>query len=269
MITKIYNNYFDKVKSIIDKIPTQTGSFGYDPWGYSPESALKGMFIAKLFYDYYFRVEAYGLNNIPSKGRILLISHHSGQIPTDAVLISIAVATNPNGPRAVRSMIERYSPTLPFIGNLLNDLGAVIGDPINCIKMLERDEAVIVFPEGIKGAVKHWKKRYQLQRFGTGFMRLALKTNSPIVPIAVIGCEETMPGLGSYDLLAKLIGVPKIPITIPFPLPVKVRLFFGQPMTFEGDSENEKELEPLVEKVKESISGMIKIGINSRTSVFF
>ena len=76
----------------------------------------------------------------------------------------------------------------------------------------------MVFPEGIGGSGKTWWKRYQLQRFGTGFVRIALQTQSPIVPVAIVGCEETYPSLFTVDWLARLFRVPYMPITPFWPL---------------------------------------------------
>ena len=137
-------------------------------------------------------------------------------------------------------MAERFFPTVPFIGNLINQVGGVIGDPTNCIKMLQNEEIVIVFPEGVRGSGKLYKKRYQLQRFGNGFMHIAMTYKTPIIPVGVVGCEETMPSLYDIKPLAKLIGVPYVPVTIPFPLPAKVIINFGEPMMFEGDIDNEE-----------------------------
>src|SRR5262249_20160467 len=141
----------------------------------------------------------------PANGRLLIVGNHSGQLPMDGVLVGYALLTNPHGPRAARAMIERFFPTVPFLGNLLNGLGAVIGDPLNCAKMLEAGEAIIVFPEGIRGSGKPYRKRYELQRFGNGFVHLAMAHKTPILPVGIVGCEETMPSLGSIDPLARLL----------------------------------------------------------------
>ncbi|MGH8541659.1 MAG: lysophospholipid acyltransferase family protein, partial [Stenotrophobium sp.] len=182
-----------EIDELVARIPKPVGSFGYDPWGYNENSFKVGMGFGKLLYDKYFRVTAHGLENIPHNGRVLIIPNHSGQLPMDGVLIGYALASNVHGPRAARAMIERFFPTVPFLGNLLNAWGGVIGDPVNCAKMLENDEAIIVFPEGVRGSGKLYKNRYQLQRFGNGFMHLAMTHKTPIIPCGVVGCEETMP----------------------------------------------------------------------------
>lgn len=256
------------VEDILQKIPKDVGSFGYDPWGFNWDSAMIGLGLFKKIYDHYFRVEAYGLEHVPPKGRVLIIANHSGQIPFDGALIGTAVATNPRGPRAARAMIERFFPTVPFLGNLLNQVGGVIGDPINCVRMIRREEAVIVFPEGVRGSGKLYRKRYQLQRFGNGFMHIAMTENAPIVPVGVVGCEETMPSLANIKPLADLLAVPYVPVTVPFPLPAKVILNFGEPMIFSGDIDSEEGVTQRVEEVKDAIRKLIEKGLSQRKGVF-
>lgn len=256
------------VEDILQKIPKDVGSFGYDPWGFNLENFKIGLALFKQLYDHYFRVEAYGLENVPPNGRVLVIANHSGQIPFDGTLIGIAMATNPHGPRAARAMIERFFPTVPFLGNLLNQVGGVIGDPVNCVRMLRREEAVIVFPEGVRGSGKLYRHRYQLQRFGNGFMHIAMTEGAPIVPVGVVGCEETMPSLANIKPLADLLAVPYVPITVPFPLPAKVILNFGEPMEFGGDIDSEEGVAQRVEQVKAKIRELIEKGLSQRKGVF-
>lgn len=254
--------------AIVNRIPKPVGSFGYDPWGYNSETFKIGLGLFKPFYEKYFRVETYGLENIPKEGRVLVIANHSGQLPLDGALVGYALATNAHAPRAVRAMIERFFPTMPFVGNLLNEWGAVLGDPENCVKMLRNEECVIVFPEGVRGAGKPWSERYKLQRFGLGFMHLAMSENTPIVPVGIVGCEETMPTPFHLNGLAKMLGIPYMPVTTPLPLPAKVRLYFGKPMLFEGPVKNEDDTAVKVERVKEEIRALIQKGLSERNGWF-
>lgn len=259
-----------EIDALVERIPKRTGSFGYDAWGYDESKVKVGVGVMKLLYERYFRVAANGLENVPADGRVLIIGNHSGQLPMDGVLIGYALLTNPHGPRAARAMIERFLPTVPFLGNLLNGIGAVIGDPLNCAKMLENEEAIIVFPEGVRGSGKPYRKRYQLQRFGNGFVHLAMQHRTPIVPVGVVGCEETMPSLGSIDPLAKLLGVPYVPIIpTPLPLPARVVLNFGEPIMFGPEAVTEHEVTRRVDTVKDAIRDLIDKGLSERSGVYF
>ncbi len=258
----------ERTEQVVDKIPKPVGSFGYDPWGYNRDVVKIAVSVMRPIYEKYFRVEAHGLENIPAQGRVLLISNHSGQLPIDGSLVSYALATNPIHPRAVRVMVERWVPTIPFVGNIFNEMGAVLGDPENCSKMLRNEEAIVVFPEGVRGSGKTWDKRYKLQRFGLGFMHLAITENAPIVPVAVVGCEETMPTPFHLKGLSRLLGMPYLPVTTPVPLPAKVRVYFGKPMEFSGPITSEDQVAAKVETVKQEINRLIETGLQQRNGWF-
>jgi len=257
-----------EIEQLVASIPKPVGSFGYDPWGYNEDRFKVALGAAKLLYDKYFRVTAHGLENIPSHGRVLIIGNHSGQLPMDGVLVGVAAATNPQGPRLARAMIERFFPTVPWLGNYMNALGGVRGDPVNCSQMLELDEAIIVFPEGIRGSGKLYRKRYQLQRFGNGFLHLAINHRTPIVPVGIVGCEETMPAVLNLSPIAKMLGLPYLPV-VPslLPLPARVYLNFGKPMHFSACA-SEAEVSEKVEEVKVELRRLIEVGLQERTSIY-
>lgn len=256
------------IAEAFDRMPVNVGELGYDPWGFNPDSAKVALSMVRYLYDRYFRVQAHGLENIPQNGRVLIIPNHSGQWPMDGVLTGYAVATNPHGPRMARAMIERFFPTVPWLGNMMHQIGGIIGDPLNCINLLKREEAVIVFPEGVRGSGKPYRLKYQLQRFGAGFMHIAMEHKTPVIPVGIVGCEETMPSLGSIDPLAKLLGIPYVPIAPPLPLPARVFLNFGEPMQFEGRIENEGQVVENVERVKDEIRRLIDKGLAERKSIY-
>jgi 1-acyl-sn-glycerol-3-phosphate acyltransferase len=258
----------DKISRQVDAVQKDLGAGGYDAWGFNKEKVKNGLAIGVFLHDQYFRVESHGLENVPGDGRVLLIANHAGQLPMDGMMIGAALALREEKPRLARAMIERFFPTVPWLGNALNGWGAVVGDPLNCEKMLDREEAIVVFPEGVGGSGKPWADRYQLQRFGSGFMHLAMSKNTPIIPVGVVGSEETMPSLGNFSPLAKMLGVPYIPIAAPFPLPAKMVLNFGEPLVFENDASNEDDITANVEVVKDAIRGLIQKGLSQRQSVF-
>lgn len=254
----------DKVKQIRKPV----GTLGYDPWGYNTGALGFGLTLTRFLYEKYFRVEARGVDNVPSDGPVMIIANHSGQLPLDGLLIGYAVATRDKAPRFPRCMIERFFPTVPYIGNYLNELGGVLGDPVNCAKMLSNDEAIIVFPEGVRGSGKLYRERYQLKRFGNGFMHLAMQNNATIVPVGVVGCEETVPAIANVSPLARLLGLPYVPVAAPVVLPAKVYLNFGEPMHFPFDDVSEDEVTRRVDQVKQSINDLINQGLSTRKRLF-
>lgn len=258
----------------IDAIPRQNiGEFGTDAFGFDPELVKLIAPVAAWFYRHYFRVEASGLENIPPDGRFLLVGNHSGQLPFDAFMVGTSCLVEAPGPRIVRSMVERWSAELPFVSHFFVRAGQVVGDPATCRRLLENDEAVLVFPEGARGINKLFSQRYQLESFGSGFMRLALQTKSPIIPVAVVGAEEQAPAVYDIKPLAKIFGLPAAPIIfpqlVPLPLPVKYHIAFGPPMTFKGSGDEDDDVVAVhVKKVRNTIQRMLQTGLERRQSVF-
>lgn len=252
----------------VDQISKPIGSLGYDPWGYNNETLKVGYAVTRQIYDKYFRVESEGIDRIPAEGPVLIVANHSGQLPIDGLLIGYALASRPVKPRIPRAMIERFFPTVPYLGNLLNQFGAVLGDPVNCAKMLANDEAIIIFPEGVRGSGKLYRDRYQLKRFGNGFMHLAMQYDATVVPVGVVGCEETIPAFANIRPLAKALGLPYLPLAMPVVLPAKVIIKVGEPMHFADDNIPEEKVSERVEVVKAAISELIDQGLSERRRLF-
>jgi 1-acyl-sn-glycerol-3-phosphate acyltransferase len=268
----------DEVEERLARIPTSLNEYGYDPFGASVEFARKTSAFGALLYRHYFRVETRGIEKVPD-GRVLLIANHAGNtVPMDGAMLGLAMLLEAEPPRMVRAMAEFYLPRIPWWSELIHRAGAVVGTPENCVRLLEREEAIMVFPEGSRGFIKPFSQRYKLQRFGTGFLRLALQTKTPIVPVGIVGSEEQSPGLVDSKALAKLIGAPAFPVTWFFPwlgllgylpLPVKYRIHFGDPIRFEGDSnEDEESITRQVGRVKDEISLLIEEGLAQRKGWF-
>jgi 1-acyl-sn-glycerol-3-phosphate acyltransferase len=262
----------------LSRLPVDLNSAGFDRWGLHPESIRKFAPFMYILYKKYFRVEATGFENIPD-GRVLYIANHGGQIPLDAMMVGLSLLLESEPPRIARAMVERWVPTVPFVSSLFTRLGSMIGDPNNCRELLHHDQSVMVFPEGVRGSGKLFKERYQLQKFGTGFMRLALETKAPIIPVAVIGTEETYPSIYNFKQLAKVLGAPYFPIT-PFfpllgplglvPLPSKITVRFGKPIYFEGnENEPEELIREKVQTVKDALQAEINLGLEIRGDRIF
>jgi 1-acyl-sn-glycerol-3-phosphate acyltransferase len=261
----------------IDEIEVLMTEAQSDAFGFTPEQLKWTLPFVALIYEYYFRVETVGIKNVPH-GRVLLIANHSGQLPLDGVMIGTALLLDGKPPRPLRSMVERWVPSLPYISTLFARLGQVLGTPENCRFLLQNEEAVLVFPEGARGVSKTIDKAYELQEFGHGFMRLAMETNTPIIPIGVVGAEEQYPALWNLKPLARALNMPAFPVSPTFfipliglmPLPVKYRIHFGAPLHFEGDpDEDETVVGARVLQVKDAIEDLIQEGLAARKGIFF
>lgn len=246
--------------------------FGVDPFGFNLDYALAAVAPFVWMYKNYFRAEVRGLERVPA-GPVLLVANHSGQLPWDAAMIAVAMLIEGKPPRPVRSMVEKWVPSLPFVSTFMARVGQIVGTPENCRRLLSSGEAILVFPEGVRGLTKLWADRYQLREFGLGFMRLALETHTPIVPVAVVGAEEQAPALVDLKPVARLLGFPAFPLTvtgIPLPLPSKYRLFFGEPLAFSGRPDDEDaELDKKVRVVRAAIQAMLDAGLRERQHVFW
>jgi 1-acyl-sn-glycerol-3-phosphate acyltransferase len=262
----------DEIHDRMDRMDINFSSFGYDRWGFSRAAGKQALAVARWFYRDYFRVAATGLDNIPA-GRVLLIANHSGQLPWDGMLISTAVALEAEPPRFVRAMIELFFANPPWLNVLMSRLGQIIGLPSHARRLLEQDEAaILVFPEGQRGSGRVWRDRYKVLGYSQGFMRLALETKTPIVPVGVIGGEEMCVSFSRMEPLARLFGTPYLPLTptiLPLPLPVKVRLRFGKPIYFEGTgNEEDSVVFAKVAKVEEAVRNLLSDGLAEREGIF-
>jgi len=247
-----------------------------DPFGLDLNWGKYALTVAAFLHKRYFRSKVYGIDRVP-EGRVLLISNHSGQVPIDGAMIGAAMFFDTERPRIIRSMVEKWSQTLPFVSVLFQRVGQVVGVPENARRLLQSGEAVLVFPEGSRGISKPFSQRYRMTDFGLGFMRLALETNTPIVPVAVVGAEEQYINLANLKSVARAVGMPTFPVVpqwfipgLQLPLPTRYHIHFGEPMHFDGDPDDDDSvIEEKVWVVKATIQAMLKKGLEERKSVFF
>jgi 1-acyl-sn-glycerol-3-phosphate acyltransferase len=256
----------------LEKLTPPRNEYGVDPYGLDVDYAVAAMAPFLWLYKRYFRVELHGLDNVPAEGRVLVVSNHSGQLPFDAAMIGVGLLLEKDPPRMARAMVEKWVPTLPFVSTFMARIGQIVGTPENCRRLLAADEALLVFPEGVRGLNKPFRERYRLRRFGLGFMRLALESGAPIVPCGVVGAEEQAPALADLKPLARLLGFPAFPITptlLPFPLPARYRIRFGEPLRFQGSPDDEDaELERKVAVVEEAVRALLDRGLAERRSIY-
>ena len=267
-----------RVAERLQRIPNRLNEFGFDPYGLSPEWIARLALPAVLLYEYYFRCKTYGIENVPP-GRVLVIANHAGQLPFDGMMLATALLLEAEPPRIARAMGEYWIPQIPGFSVLAARGGTLVGTPENCTLMLRNGECVAVFPEGVRGMNKLYRDRYKLQRFGLGFMRLALETDTPIVPVAVVGSEEQALAIANVMPLARLMGMPAFPVTLTWPwlgalgmvpLPVKYRIYFGEPMRFTGNPSDEDDvIADKVDQVKARIASMLADGLAARRSLFW
>ncbi len=260
----------------VARVPLQLGETGVDPFGLDPQFAKYALLWVAWMHRHYFRSEVFGIENVP-KGRMLVISNHSGQIPIDGMMIGASMFMDAEPPRIVRAMVEKWASSLPFVSLFFSRVGQVTGVPENARRLLEQGEALLVFPEGSRGISKPFDQRYQLTDFGLGFMRLAIETQTPIVPVAVVGAEEQYISVANVERFAKLFRMPAFPVIpqwfVPggqLPLPTRYRIYFGEPLTFQGDPDDDDSvIEEKVQAVRQTIQSMLNRGTKERKHIFW
>jgi 1-acyl-sn-glycerol-3-phosphate acyltransferase len=213
----------------------QVDDFGLDS---TYEAAVQPML--DVLYKRYFRVSVEGANNISDQGAALLVCNHSGALPWDGLMLKTAIAHAHAQSRRLRWLLDDFVFHTPFAGAWLNRMGAVRACPENAERLLERGELLAAFPEGVKGIGKTYRERHRLERFGRGgHIKLALRLQVPLIPVAIVGGEETYPLLYKVRTFSKLLGMPFIPITPLFPLlgplglvplPSRWQIAIGEPM---------------------------------------
>ncbi|MHB8511806.1 MAG: lysophospholipid acyltransferase family protein [Actinomycetota bacterium] len=236
--------------------------------------------LALPLYNWYFRMHVTGLENIPTEGPALLACNHSGAIPIDGAMLKIAVL-HEHG-RNPWLLAADLAFRFPGFGTLLRKAGNARASRDETLSLLRQGEMIGVFPEGFKGIGKGWSKRYKLQRFGRGgFVEVAVETGAPIIPVAIIGAEESYPMIARFPAVAKKLGLPYVPVT-PFfpalgplgliPLPSKWIIAFGQPVsTIELGPESIEDTQMILETseyIRHTIQDMIKEQLVKRGKAF-
>jgi 1-acyl-sn-glycerol-3-phosphate acyltransferase len=253
-----------------------------DEWGFDEDFAdLVEPFFGFL-YDRWWRVQVEGAHRVPAHGRALLASNHAGILPWDATMISVALLREHPLPRHPRFLVLNWAFDLPWISAFIRRVGGVVASPYNALRLLEQDQLVAVFPEGVKGTGKPFGERYRLQRFGRGgFVEIALRASAPIVPVAVVGSEEIYPKLADVPALARVIGAPFFPVTPTFPwlgplgvvpLPSKWRIEFCDPIDtahYGPDAANDRGLVlELTDQVRDTVQQAVYANLVRRGSSF-
>lgn len=207
----------------------QIEEYGFDLGAYAGMERF-----LRFLYKIWFRVQIAGLENIPNSGSAVLFGNHSGTIPIDACVLYDGIINHHPDPRRLRFLVTKFLMTPKFPGKFLRGLGCIPPDYEIATALLRKGELVLFYPEGEAGTGKLYKDRYKLVDFHAGFVRAAIETGSPLVPIVTIGGDEIYPMLANLKPLAKFLRFPYFPITpffpwLPFPLnlmplPVKIMI---------------------------------------------
>nr|WP_308222388.1 lysophospholipid acyltransferase family protein [Frankia sp. AgB32] len=261
-----------------------TGDYVIDEHGFDAD--LTEHLLAPLLrpvYRDYFRVETRGLENIPDTGGALVVANHSGTLPVDALMMAMAILDHHPAHRNLRMLAADLVFAVPFLAPFARKIGNTLACQPDAERLLRAGHLVGVWPEGFKGVGKPFRDRYTLQRFGRGgFVSAALRTGVPIIPCTVVGAEEIYPMIGNARSLARLLGLPYLPITPTFPwlgllglvpLPSKWFIEFGEPVPTDGyppeAADDPMLVFELTDSIRETIQHTLYSLLMQRRSVFF
>src|SRR5688500_14254909 len=262
-----------------------TGDYEVDDFGFDPD-LTDHVLLPPLrpLYNKWFRVETRGLDNVPDTGGALIVANHSGTIPIDALMTTLALLDHHPGHRHLRLLGADLVFSLPIVAPLARKGGNTLACNPDAERLLSGGELVGVFPEGFKGIGKPFSERYKLQRFGRGgFVSAALRTGTPIIPCSIVGAEEAYPMIGNAKTLARLLGLPYLPVTPTFPLlgplgaiplPSKWIIEFGEPIETKDLGGPAAADDPMLvfnvtDQERETIQSTLYTLLMQRRSVFF
>lgn len=247
-----------------------------DEFGFDVEAYRALEVFIRFFYEKWFAVKAIGLANIPGDGKAVLFGNHSGVLPLDGCLLYDGIINNHPNPRRIRFLMTDFLRKAPVIGKSLCGFGCVPADYEVSTKLLEKDELVFFYPEAAEGTGKLFKDRYKLVDFHPGFVRAAIATGAPVIPILTVGGDEIYPLLANLKPIAKLMDAPYWPITpfyplLPFPfnaipLPIKILMCVGKPFKLDFPPEKSEDHDFVTEIVnelrrqsQEKLDGLLKL----------
>ena len=261
-----------------------TGEYQVDEFGFDPELTEKVLLTAvRPIAEKYFRLDVRGAEHLPTEGGALVVANHSGVLPWDALMTQVAIHDHTPTQRHLRMLAADLVFVLPGVNELARKAGHTLACNEDAQRLLELGEIVGVWPEGFKGIGKPFADRYKLQRVGRGgFVSSALKAGVPIIPCSIMGAEETYPMIGNAKTLARLLGLPYVPITPTFPwlgplgavpLPTKWTIQFGEPIPTDSyppeAADDPMLLFNLTDQVRETVQHTLYRLLVQRRSVFF
>ena len=273
---------FDELRRRVNSFGMSERSGEVDEFGMDELVLRRAEPVLDFLMDRWWRVDIQGAENIPTAGGCLLAANGSGLLPYDGLMISHALGRGQPYDARPRFLVADWLITLPFVQPYLARLGGVRACRENAQRLLAQGRRVVAFPEGVKGAAKVFRERYRLKRFGRGgVVRLAIESATPLVPVAVVGAEEAHPILFKIETLARVVGLPFVPVTPTFPalgplglvpLPSKWSIRFGEALALDhlGNEAADDELlvSRLTEELRAQIQAMVEQTLHERPSVW-
>lgn len=196
----------------------------------------------------YFDAEIEGFEHVPYNGPVLIVGNHSGGIymPDYWVLLRHWIRERGNDV-PLYSLGFDFLFSLPGVRSMVRRIGSVPACHANGERLLRAGNSVIVYPGGDADDYRPWTERHRIDLHGrTGFVRLALRTGVPVVPVVAHGSHDVLVVLTRGEALARHLGLDRLRIKVlplvagpPFgvmpvvpmaPLPAKVTVRVCEPL---------------------------------------
>ncbi len=243
---------------------------GFDVFGFHPPTLAAAVQASAPIYERYFRVDSLGAEQIPPTGPAIVIANHAGVLPVDGAMLCLDLLRQTA--RIPRAVSDYFVFRIPLVSTLFARVGVVNGTRANVRTLLDRNELLVIFPEGASGTAKRFRSRYQIQRWSVGFAELAIRHRVPVIPAAIIGAEESWPLLGKLRL--HMFGSPYVPIpATPLPLPAHYHIRYGSVLRLdEGllgeDADNPKIVAAAAQRARSALEQTIRDARDARRGVF-
>jgi 1-acyl-sn-glycerol-3-phosphate acyltransferase len=256
---------------IVREAPFHDAGYGFDVFGLHPPSLARAVAAGRFLYERYFRVDSAGAEQIPARGPVILVANHGGALPVDAAILCLDALRRTEPPRIPRAVADHFVPRLPLVSTLFSRLGVVSGTRTNVRILLERGELIAIFPEGTTGPAKPFRERYHLQAWRVGFAELAIRHRAAIVPVAIVGSEESWPVLAKLTAF-RAFGAPYLPLPAsPLPLPARFHLRYGAPIRLAAEPAAAAEpatVAAAAGEVRAALEGLLAEARTAREGVF-
>lgn len=218
----------------------------------------------------YFRLEVEGAENIPRRGSGIIAPNHSGYSGFDALMLGHSVFREAKRiPRILTHHLWFLTETTAIPAQKMGFTEATYD---NGTKALSKNNLIVIFPEGEFGNFKPTTKKYQLQEFKRGFVRMAIQTQSPIIPALIVGAEETHINLSQLKLSKYLRGlVLPLPLNL-VPLPVKWKIKYLNPiyLPYKPNAIDDRELiHEVASEIQEKMQDALSEEVQKRDSIFY
>ena len=258
---------------IARQAPFSDAGHGFDAFGLHPPALARIVSLTAPLYERYFRVDSDGISRSPARGPAILVANHAGVLPIDAAMLCLDVLRRTDPPRIPRPIADHFVPSVPIVATVFARWGVVSGTRANTRHLLEHDELLAIWPEGVSGPAKRFRDRYRLQRWSVGFAEHAIRHRAPVIPVAILGPEE------SWPLAAKLrgvhaLGAPDWPIpVVPGPLPAHYRIQYGPAMSFDrdhvaADADDPEIVAAVAERVRKALQQLLDDARDARRGLF-